>query len=34
VILNNINTQTNQNQNNDIFEEINSEKYEGEKNEP
>ncbi|MBU3183285.1 DUF421 domain-containing protein [Clostridium estertheticum] len=34
MVINNINTQPNQNQNNNIFEEINSEKYEGDKNEP
>jgi uncharacterized membrane protein YcaP (DUF421 family) len=34
MVVNNINTQPNQNQNNNIFEEINSEKYEGNKNEP
>ncbi|WP_291637977.1 DUF421 domain-containing protein [Clostridium sp.] len=34
VVGNYINTQTNQEQNNNIFEEINSKKYEGDKNEP
>jgi uncharacterized membrane protein YcaP (DUF421 family) len=34
MVVNNINIQPNQNQNNNIFEEINSEKYEGNKNEP
>lgn len=34
VVGNYINTQTNQEQNNNIFEEINTKKYEGDKNEP
>ncbi|MCJ7690069.1 MAG: DUF421 domain-containing protein [Clostridiaceae bacterium] len=34
MVVNNINTQPNHNQKNNIFEEINSEKFEGNKNEP